>query len=127
MKTNEEIEVLLRSIQAVNKFPRYLCYWADGSVTQGDSSSPVLMAASRQEADAAKDMLVGYLTPHGLFYIVWDLEGSYTVVNSHQFAYMGEMVVMGIAPALAEMQRGQIDLIDSSWSCLRRVINPISP
>lgn len=119
-KTKEEIEALLRSLQAGNKIPRYLCYWADGSVTESESGSPVLMDASRREVEAVNEVLVGYLTPHGQFTIAWDPEGSYVVEFSFQFAHVGANWVKGLHPALEEMLKGQWNKVDDSWSYLRR-------
>ena len=60
---------MLRSLQARNEIPCYICYWADGSVTQGDECTPVLDAAKKRLVYSGQESegLLAYLTPTGVF------------------------------------------------------------
>ncbi len=118
--TIEEIERSLREIQARNVIPRYICYWADGSVTQGDSSSPVFRATTITVVQEAREILVGYLIPHGQFFIVWDPQGSYTISLGYACAYAGEEKVNGLNSAIEAMKKAQVEPIENLWATLKR-------
>ncbi len=86
LTNKSEVEALLRSRQAGKKIPQYICYWANGTVTEVDSCAPVLEAARRRvvyQSDRMFDNtsrgILGYLIPHGIFYPtggVWVVPGG---------------------------------------------------
>lgn len=87
---SKEVEALLRSLQAGNNIPRYLCYWADGSVTHGDES-PLLEAAKSRLSG-----LLAYLTPQGQFVKVADAD---IVAGEQSCVYCGHTIYAGGCPA----------------------------
>jgi hypothetical protein len=118
-KTKKEIEVLLRSLQARNEIPRYICYWANGSVTQGDECVPVLDAAKKRLVYSGQESegLLAYLTPTGVFQPIagvwWVPGGGCFICGNIGISYDYDVTPKGHCPygCMGDMTEKEVCLI----------------